>query len=77
MIIDQAEKYDKDLDNWNNTITMIEDTYRNHYIQGIEIWMIFNHVKHAILGWVRLLGKSQKSLKTMANIRICSLMKKH
>lgn len=54
MIIDQAEKYDKDLDNWNNTITMIKDTYRNHYNQGIETWMIFNHVEHTILAWVRL-----------------------
>lgn len=42
---------------------MIEDTYRNHYIQGIEIWMIFNHAEHAILAWTRLEGKSQKSLK--------------
>ena len=42
---------------------MIENTYRNHYIQGIEIWMIFNHAEHAILAWTTLQVKSQKSFK--------------
>lgn len=40
LIADQAEKFGKDLDNWNNTRTMIEGIYRNHYIQSIEIQII-------------------------------------